>query len=189
MSAPPRFRLAFIDQFSASLHYSLREGCANDSAQCSSDTTTSKAGFGMNMTQKRATLSANTQTMLSEIHQELTTALNFYTDGLQRFPGDTPFGVCAELAERHLHKLDRLLHDYDLSVTSDRGELADPLPADLHAACHAALKFALERDQRYKSWIAATSQTDIHQLLCNIEHGIHDRGIPSFKQYLEHQDI
>ncbi|TAF56785.1 MAG: hypothetical protein EAZ61_02645 [Oscillatoriales cyanobacterium] len=144
----------------------------------------------MTSTQNHAQPSAQTQALLTEIHQELTNTLSFYTEGSQRFPADTPFGLCAELADRHLHKLDRLLQRHDLSLTSDRGVPPHPLPEDLHDACHTALKFALERDQRYKRWIATTpSQTDIHQLLGNIEHGIHDRGIPSFKQYLEHHNL
>jgi hypothetical protein len=141
------------------------------------------------MTQKNSNLSANTQTLLAEIHQELTEALAFYTGGSQQFAPDTPFALCAELAERHVHKLDLILQGYTLSIESDRDATSNPIPADLHEACHAALKFALERDRRYKNWIATIENTDIHQLLCNIEHGIHDRGIPSFKQYLEQHNI
>jgi hypothetical protein len=141
------------------------------------------------MTQKNSNLSANTQTLLAEIHQELTEALAFYTGGSQQFAPDTPFALCAELAERHVHKLDLILQGYNLSIESDRDATSNPIPADLHEACHAALKFALERDRRYKNWIATIENTDIHQLLCNIEHGIHDRGIPSFKQYLEQHNI
>lgn len=116
-------------------------------------------------------------------------ARSFYADGSRQFSPDTPFALCAELAERHVHKLDLLLQNYGFSIEGDRDGISSQLPADLHEACHAALKFALERDRRYKNWIATTEDSDIHQLLRNIEHGIHDRGIPSFKQYLEHHTI
>jgi hypothetical protein len=143
----------------------------------------------MSMTPKNSNLSAQNQALLAEIYQELTAALIFYTDGSRQFSPDTPFALCTELAERHIHKLEQLLGDYGLNIEHDRASISSQIPADLHEACHTALTFALERDRRYKHWIASTNEPDIHQLLCNIEHGIHDRGIPTFKQYLEHHNI
>ncbi|NJN63193.1 MAG: hypothetical protein HC795_18255 [Coleofasciculaceae cyanobacterium RL_1_1] len=143
----------------------------------------------MSTTPKTSNLSAKNQALLAEIHQELTAALAFYASGSRQFSPDIPFALCAELAERHIHKLEQLLDGYGLSIESDHMSDSNQLPIDLHEACHTALTFALERDRRYKHWIDTINNTDIHQLLCNIEHGIHDRGIPSFKQYLEHHNI
>lgn len=149
----------------------------------------------MSTTNNPAKLSPKLQRVLTDIHQDLTATFAFYRAGIQQFSREAPYAICAELADRHLQKLNLLLQTYGLTIEANPQSVGVELPSDEHEAGHAALKLALDRDLRYKTWIADIAETeitetigyrDIHQLLTNIEHGIHDRGIPSFKQYLEH---
>jgi len=146
---------------------------------------------------RRATVSdpvlTQTQTLLQLIATDLYQATAFYRLGDRRFAAAYPFHLCRKLSELHLRKLERTMQRYNLdccALESASNQQAFALSSELHAACYDGLKLAITRDEHYREWLLTCEQnnleSDIQQLLTNIERGIHDRCLPAFKQFLEH---